>query len=107
MNRRSFLSKICGLIPFVGTLAVTGGSGASEGKPKKRSGTQSCENEWMHYVITGTNSTNNDIRIYLNGVEIKDGWTHCYSGMNDDGTGYVGVYGFVENGKVISETLTL
>lgn len=36
MNRRSFLSKICALLPFGLGLAFTGDSGASKGQPRPK-----------------------------------------------------------------------
>lgn len=50
MNRRSFLSKICGLLPFGVGLAVTGGAGASEGQ--RGSGTRTVTEEEFQDALT-------------------------------------------------------
>lgn len=157
VNRRSFLGKIgkiCGLIPFVGTLAATGESGSSEGQPEKPSTGVDPNSDWAKQKVltlaelkkikekfdaaeateficksrcncreqrvtevcdrimvlcpnhppywVNKDGSKESVFYYPRAIDIQEqGWTHCCSGLNDDGTGYVGVYGYaLSNGEI-------
>lgn len=60
MNRRSFLSKICALLPILGASSLVGRPGASEGQRERR-----CKKEWT-YVVARYNGKGNSDGIDIN-----------------------------------------